>query len=360
MSHDHKHLLQRSAWRHSIYVRAYIGQREDAPRLLLVILFGLVPWCLFWVWFSSVVHILEGQAISATILASLWMLVAPVLMATSEVRLYKLLKCLSRAPQRHGWRLTGAIRSLQRINRWYWPICGVSALIFGIGYWLSDSFQQGTLGLPSLSIWMRLLGLTCMIATGVASGSGIWGAVKIVRFYMCLRRTCDPAWYPLRPRQIEGYEALSSFALVTALVFSCGALFAPIIVLVLFDSNGLIQLLAATGLLCLMLGSTVLFLIPTKCLADMARKTREAHLELLAEEIEARMMNSPFGEFRESQVSKIREYELNFESLLALREVVVNETTLTRTFRLIWQVSVLAVIPLLVGFLPAVGVSIFP
>lgn len=345
-----------AAWRGSLYVRALCAKRGTARYPIRLIASGLFPWLLFLMWFFRVdvgSHI-DGRSTAAIIAASLWMLVAPLLMAFAECRLRIVLSKLRDAPQRDGWTFGPILTALLRANRYYWPVSVVSLLVFACGFLAANDLMVDQLGFPELTLALRLAGAVCMAATGLATGAGIWGAVKVVMLFRAVRRHSAPAWYPLRPHQIDGYEKLSQFALLTAAVFSCGALFAPIVWIAFLESDGVVRLLCAFGLACLGLGSVTLFTIPTRYLALLAREARDRQLDRLAQLVEQRLANEGLAELCEDVESSVELTEVPLTALLMLRPIVAQESAASRLLTLGARAGLLVLLPAAIGILPPV------
>lgn len=317
---------------------------------------GLGPWLLFWFWFigADVASHVEGRSSAAIIAASLWMLVAPLLMAFAECRLRDVLFKLADAPSRDGWVIGPALSALLRANRYYWSVSFISVLVFAGGFLAANDLMVNQLGFPRLALELRIIGAVCMAATGLATGAGIWGAIKVVMFFKAVRVHSKPAWYPLRPHQIDGYERLSQFALLTAAVFSCGALFAPIVWIAFLDSDGVVRLLCAVGLACLVLGSVTLFTIPTRYLALLAREARDRQLDRLAQLVEQRLATEGLAELCEDVESDVELTQIPLAALLMLRPIISQESAASRLLTLGVRAGLLILLPATIGILPPV------
>lgn len=345
-----------AAWRGSLYVRvlcAGLGTAEYPARLAIV---GVCPWVLFWAWFfgADVRSHVDGRLSAAIIAASLWMLIAPLLMALSERHLRSVLSTLCDAPHRDGWAIEPMLSALLRSNRYYWPVSIVAVLVFGCGFLAANSLMVDQLGLPKLALMLRITGTICMAATGLATGAGIWGVIKVVMFFKAIRVHSKPAWYPLRPYQIDGYESLSQFALLTAAGFSCGALFAPIVWIALLESDGIVRLLCAFGLTGLALGSVILFTIPTRYLALLAREARDRQLDRLAQFTEQRLATEGLAELCEDVDSEVELAEVSLAVLLMLRPIVAQESATSRLLTLGARAGLLVLLPAVIGIVPPV------
>ena len=165
-------------------------------------------------------------------------------------------------------------------------------------------------------------------------------------------------WYPLRVRQIHGYEELSKFALKTAWAFSFGALFTPIVFLAFREGRGSTVLLAAMGLVVLLFGAAALFLIPIYYLAALSERSRESQLELLADEIEC-LLSDDLPELCEDIEAVERRSSLSLTELLKLRSLLISVATLVRPVLLLWRVTLLVLIPAVVTVVPQVAFEFF-
>lgn len=349
-----------AAWRVSIFGRLYVDHDGCDTKPLRPLLVGLALWLLFCIWFigSHAYTILEPDALLYVLLASIWMLISPVLQAQAEHRFWSLMEQLKMSSERDGWRIDPIECCLFRANAFYWPISIGFALIFPVGFAAAQSFMEDTLSLDPLSAGMFYLGIVVMTGTGFTSGNGLWSALKVIYMFAKIDDTSTPAWYPLRVRQIHGYEELSKFALKTAWAFSFGALFAPIVFLAFREGRGSTVVLAAMGLVVLLFGAAALFLIPIYYLASLAERSRECQLELLADEIEC-LLSDDLPELCEDIEAVERRSSLSLTELLNLRNLLISVATLGRPVLLLWRVTLLVLIPAVVTIVPQVAFEFF-
>ena len=347
-------------WRSSLFARVYTDANASTRKRYLPLIIGMVLWLLFWVWFfgSHAAVILELDALTYVILASIWMLISPLLVAQAERRLGILIRALDDAPLRDGWKIDGIVDALQAANSRYWSIVVPFTLIFPMGFVLAQPFMETTLGLEPLSPTFLMLGLFCMTLTGFASGNGVWGAYKVLKLFRSVARSSNPSWYPMRYNQIDGYEELSRFALTTALTFSCGSLFAPIVILVLQNSTGMANILSAMGLMILLFGAAALFIIPVYHLAELAEDAREKHLELIAAEIESHLRDMRLMELCEDTTPSERRSLLSLEELCSLRILLTTVPTLGRPIVFLRRVSLLIFLPFVIGVAPPLLINL--
>lgn len=336
------------AWRVSGFARLYVGHDGQGTRPVLPLLVGAVLWSLFWVWFigSSAHTILETDALIFVLLASIWMLISPLLQAQAEHRVSDVVLTLSGSDERDGWKIEPLIDSLVRANRYYWPISIGFAMIFPIGFADAQSFMQNTLGLEPLSSPMFVLGIFVMTATGFASGNGLWSAMKVILMFASIEATSKTAWYPIRVDQIRGHEELSKFALRTAWSFSVGTLFAPIVFLAFQDGEGATIILAGIGLVVLIFGAAALFAIPIYFLRILGERARKDQLDLVADQIEC-LLAEDLPELCQNTEEVYPLPSLSLEELVILRNLLTSVATLGRPIVFLWQVSLLLVVPLL-------------
>ena len=351
--------IPNESWRYSIFARVYVDADGSTPRRRVPLLIGLALWLLFAAWLigSRAVFDLKADARTYFILASLWMLISPLLVAQVEQRLGQLLGLLEDAPKRHGWKIAPIETALCAANRWYWIVVVPFTLIFAAGFIFAQPFMETTFGLEPLSSPLLVLGLFCMTATGFASGNGVWGAYKVLELFRSLARS-DPAWYPVRYRQIHEYEELTKFALTTALTFSAGSLFAPIGFLVLQHSTGVAIIPAAVGLLILMFGASALFIIPVYHLVKLAACSRKRHLELIADEIEIRLTNVGLLDFCEGRKVSEERSSLSLEELLDLRTLLTSVPALGRPIVFLLRVSLLIIVPFVIAAIPPIVIEL--
>ncbi len=349
-----------TAWRVSIFGKLYVDRDGQDTRPFRLLLVGIVPWSLFWIWFiGSRAHIiLEIDALVYVLLASIWMLISPILQAQAEHRWFCLIEELRLSPERDGWHINSIKSCVFKANAYYWPIATGFALIFPVGFVAAQTFMQDVLGLDPLSPIMVALGIIVMAGTGFTSGNGLWSACKVIYMFAKIGDTSEPAWYPMRVRQIHGNEELSKFALKTAWTFSFGALFAPIVFVVFREGRGLTVFLAAIGLIVLLFGAVTLFVIPVYYLTRLSERSRESQLELVAEEIEY-LLADDLPELCEDITVADRRSALSLEELLNLRSLLSSVATLSRPLLVLWRIALLVLIPLLVAVMPQIAAGLF-
>ena len=195
-----------------------------------------------------------------------------------------------------------------------------------------------------------------MTLTGFTTGNGLWGAYKVTKLFADIARHSKPAWYPMRYQQTDGYEELSRYALITALTFSCGSIFAPFVLLVLRRSSGLAVIITAVGLLLLLSGAVMLFLIPLYYLTKLADHAREDQVELVTDEIEARLVNMQMDPLCE-KTSTVQQSSLSLDQLLQLRILLMSAPMLGRPVVLLLRVSLLMLLPLAVAVVPSLAIQ---
>ena len=343
------------AWRVSVFARLYIRHDGRGAKPLRLLLVGAALWMLFWVWFitSRAYIILETDALIFVLLASIWMLLSPLLQAQAERRICSILVVLRESDERDGWKIEPLINSLIRANRYYWPISGGFAMIFPAGFSVAQPFMHNTLGLEPLSTMMFALGIFVMTATGFASGNGLWGVVKVILMFAGIRATSDTAWYPIRVDQVDGHEELSKFALRTAWSFTMGALFAPIVFLAFRDGQGITRVLAVIGLIVLVFGAAALFVIPIYFLRVLGERTRKHQLDLVANGIE-RLLAEDFPSLCQNTEETHQIPSLSLEELVILKDLLTSVSTLGRPIVFLWRVLFLIIAPVLATISPQV------
>lgn len=353
-------IIPKEAWCYSIYTKLCVDAEGTIYRPHILITFGIVPWFLFWLWFwkSDAVVTLDAAQLISVIIASVWMLIAPILMVISEMYLRSTICLLERSPSRHGWNVSQIVSGLCKSNRLYWPIVILVTIVFSVGFFLAQDFMQNTLNLEPLNIQMLILGMFCMATTGFASGNGVWGVWKVLFLYTSIANSSRLAWYPLRFHQIHGFERLTTFALYSATVFSAGSLFAPVVYLSFRDSTGATKVFALFGLLILMFGSTLLFMVPSYYLARMASRSRELHLDRLATDIELILSKNEYREMCETPYPAVPESQFDISELLMLREVLMNVPTAAKPMLVISRMCILIAVPFIVGIVPAILIEV--
>jgi hypothetical protein len=228
-------------------------------------------------------------------IASLWIVLGPTMMFIGEVNYGRTLRELRRT--RHdGWNFDAVDNHTQMASRLRIPIIGAVTVAILSVYIGGHDWFHNCLGVSSKdNLVPYVAGLFVLIQMGLSVGLGMWGVYKSIGFIFAATRfpktrgaTPIPPWTPFRPNQVPGLEALSKFNLKIALVFSSGSVMTPAISIIALygDFSGLQLIILLTSVMVLLLGSSVLFMVPTVKLRKLASRLHNDYLTDLGKHIE--------------------------------------------------------------------------
>lgn len=257
--------------------------------------FSLAPFVAFWIWMITDHHkfLVPSDLTPMMVLASTLIVLGPLIMILAEIAFGSTFGVILHTAE-DGWNVAHIQTAIQKINRIAtWVVASFVLLViaseFSTFHWLQHHWRLGSWhSLPSIA------GFMVFFQIGVTSGYGTWQAMKslvLVRSATQLRLAKNrdeilPPWRPLRPKQVPGIEALGYFAIFYAVGFSFGSTFAPAIFIVALHTSMPATFFLFTAVAVLMLGSTVLFLIPATMIHLLAKKQEHAALQKLALRIE--------------------------------------------------------------------------
>ncbi len=262
------------------------------PNYLMVALFGIIPCMSFYAWFVPIAPRLQGEIVLALILASLWILLSPLLMVIGELKFAKLLYFFAHDDRgdeededKWSWYIKKYIGKLPKGTYIYWSVAGSLGLLFGTIFFFRNDAITDVLGIGDITIWFIILGTACLAFTGFSSGNGVWGLYKIIRLYTFIVKKSKIKWYPYAPKQINGFELLARHGFLFSMLYSCGVLFVPITYYIYIESDSFIKYIFALGILFLALGSMILYLSSFSILFHISRKAKEEALQTLSQRI---------------------------------------------------------------------------
>jgi hypothetical protein len=224
----------------------------------------------------------------------LWILFGPFLMVLGERGFGKVISELHRTAH-DGWPIGNIGSATHFVNRIAWlivaPFTGLTLLSYLLaGQWLETNLDVGSSF--SLSWWA---GLVVVTHIGHVSGWGVWGVIKALTLTWIVTSPSNykmqsrelkallPPWTPFRSDQVPGVEAIATFSINTAFLFSAGSVLAPAIALTANEVSAIASIPLWLAVLILVFGSTALFIIPAVWISRLARWQKTEYLKWLAE-----------------------------------------------------------------------------
>ena len=277
-------------------------RRCSESQILFLVPLGaaLPPMIVFLFWFlrgsidESTNTFQSGPFTWAIPVASLWILFGPLLMTLGESGFRSLLDELRRTERDDGWPIDKIEAAVHRVNRMAWKIVAPFVALTLIAYlltgqWLKDNLEVGARFTPS---W--LAGLFVLLHIGHVSGWGIWGVAKALTLtriasspsnYKSKSRQLGvvlPPWTPFRSDQVPGLEALATFSIKTALIFSAGSVMVPAIALTANQISAVASIPLWIAVFVLLLGSSALFLVPAVWITQLTRWQKTEYVRRVA------------------------------------------------------------------------------
>lgn len=284
---------------------------------------SLLPMIVFTVWFvqgslsDSKNTFQSGPFTWAIPAASLWILLGPSLMALGERGFGKVISELNRTAN-DGWPLGKLVMATQFVNRIAWLIVAPFTALTLLAYFLAGEWLETNLDVGSrfsLSWWA---GLVVVTHIGHVSGWGVWGVVKALTLtwivtlpanYKTQSRTLQtllPPWTPFRSDQVPGIEAIATFSINTAFLFSAGSVLAPAIALAAGDVSAIASITLWLTVLILVFGSTALFVIPAVWISRLTRWQKTEYLKNLTSRYQlSRLADSKLEELSTESIGKM-------------------------------------------------------
>lgn len=280
---------------------------QEVPRgsaVAAFLVFSLLPGLASYLWYAhEVVPSLwtsEPALTLAIALAFVWVLLDAPLLVRGDGLLVQLLKTLNEEANSKPpvpWNLSNISRCTARFDRlgvWATPVVG--ALVA----WVAFTYSLGPLSdvLPASGPLYVVVAYVVIGQVGAVSAYGIWGLAKGIVVVIEASKSLNIPWDPISPKQIAGVEELGDFSLGIAWRFSVGSVFAPAILLALFNhlvAAPAVPLVAAFVAL-LMFGGLAAFLVPRHFLGALARRQERTYLDGVRERIEPLVRSDVAGE----------------------------------------------------------------
>jgi len=309
------------------------------------LVFALVPSVLFWRWYLSAVRVQlpDASLRNATLVASAWVALAPVLMMQGERHLERLVDAFRRTGGYTGWDLDAMQREINRIDRLYYPTVIPVGLLPPVALVLS--FDRLAPVLPISSTGDRIAGLLVITAVGLASASGLWGAAKVLLLVRAATRTAAPTWHAFHSDRIWGLRQLYSFAWSEGTTFSFGALFIPAMLAVQARLSEVSAFIVWCFVALLLGGGMALFSVPTLLLSQLAQKRKEAALDALAKELAEAI--SEAHRIVDLPLHRAMRARWRLETLLKVRQEMVTAAAAPFSFDFAARASTTLLLPML-------------
>jgi len=350
-------------WAVSPYSRLAIRlahRRNSESRYLFLIPLGaaLPPMIVFILWFlqgflgESSNAFRSGQFTWAIPVASLWILFGPLLMTLGELEFGKTVRELRRT-RNDGWPIEHIEFCVSRVNRIAWLIVAIFVMLTLVAYLLSEQWLETNLEVGerfSPSWWAGLFVLTHI---GHVSGWGVWGVAKALTLTRIVSSSANyksrskqlgvllPPWTPFRSDQVPGMEAIATFAIRTALLFSAGSVMAPAIALTANKVSAVASIPLWIAILVLLLGSSALFIVPAVWISQLARWQKAEYVRRIATRFELPGLMEPVhAEIGAPRIEK-SDFGLN------LIDFAIRQPSLPENLQILRRLPLAALIPLL-------------
>jgi len=282
-------------------------------------------------------------------------------MTLGEMGFRKTLDQLGRT-RNDGWPIEKIETAIVRLNRLAWKMVATFVVLTLTAYILAGEWLETNLDVGmrfSLSWWA---GLFVIIHIGHASGWGVWGVVKALTLtrivsspsnYKSMSRQRDvllPPWSPFRIDHVPGMEALSTFAIRTSLLFSAGSVMVPAIALTANQVSVVASFPLWIAVSILLFGSSVLFVVPSIWISQLARWQKTEYVRRLATKFN-------LSELSELNSAEIEALKLQRSDLgLNLIDFAARQTALPENLQIFRRLPLAALLPILSAVGTVVGI----
>lgn len=278
------------------------------------LMFTSVTWFLL----TSPSHSTTPGLLIAVWMASLWMLLGPALMALGETWVQKLLyhaavdaslfpfddwsavdpygdrgaapaggslpvhlpliRCDATG---YGDDLSRSVKQIREVDRLRRPVSWGFAVATASAFWLGQPWIERML-VGEVGQGSKVLGVALFFLVGMAAGDGVWGVIKTLTLVRVLSHLRWP-WEPFEPRQLLVVEDMLKYSYLTALIFSSGALFVPLIWQFERASDARpVDAIAWVGLATISVGSILLLTVPYMWVRALEHRQRNFQLRSFA------------------------------------------------------------------------------
>lgn len=260
-------------------------------RVTTFAVFCIPPSAAFWIWFLvGVRHNLSHHyhaLLFAMPLASLWILLGPMLVQQWEFNLESLMARLKQTDRAGGWDLDAIVGKAHGADRAYYWFVVPATLAAPAAFWIAYPYYEADLALRGIAD--QATGLAVMLILGFVNSNGLWGAYKSIAVVRAATREAAPEWRPFRPDQPNGLPELNRFCWSTAVQFSFGSVLLPALYIIQQQVPLATAVIILLFVAVLAVGGLVLFTVPTRWLRQLGRAQHRRALAALAPLIERTM-----------------------------------------------------------------------
>jgi len=294
----------------------------------------------------------SGQFTWAIPVGSLWILFGPLLMTLGELEFGKTVRELRRT-RGDGWPIEKIEFSVSRVNRMAWLIVAIFVMLTLVAYLLSEQWLESNLEVGerfSPSWWAGLFVLTHI---GHVSGWGVWGVAKALTLTRIVSSSANyksrskqlgvllPPWTPFRSDQVPGMEAIATFAIRTALLFSAGSVMAPAIALTANQVSAVASIPLWIAISVLLLGSSALFVVPAVWISQLANWQKAEYVRRIATRFDLSELMEPGH--AEIEAPRFEKSNLG----LKIIDFTIRQPSLPENLQIFRRLPLAALIPLL-------------
>lgn len=299
--------------------------------------------------------------------ASIWMIISPLLVACNELRLARMLEQMMKEDKanNHGkWRVEEISLNIPQKVSFYLLVCFISVAIFLLTIFLFRDEISGIYVQRSTNVFIIALGILAVTLTGFSTGSGAWGFYKLVKFLCQIRKKSKVTWYPFEPRQLRGYELLSSSTLIACFSFSLGSLFAPVAITIFYASDQCYRWLIFAYTLFLFTGSAIVLPITLYILYFIRRTSYDHVMKKLSKKLNYHFHNMNLSFLAENKAinSDSESTDIAGESsqdLLAIYGIAYTMSAAPTLLRNIGKVFAVLIVPGIIALLTQFTGNIF-
>ena len=253
-------------------------------RVATFAVFALGPGAAFWIWFLLEVRHSVGHNSHALVytmpLASLWILLGPMLMQQWEFDLEDLVGRLRATAEAGGWDLKAVESAARGADHGYYWFVVPATLAAPAAFWIAYPLYESSLALRGFA--EQATGLAVMLIVGFINSNGMWAAYKSISVVRAATGSAAPEWHPFGPSRANGLLELNRFCWSTAVKFSVGSVLLPSLYVVQSQVPVAAQVIILVFVALLATGGLVLFTVPTTWLRRLGRAQRQRALDTLA------------------------------------------------------------------------------
>lgn len=276
-------------------------------------------------------------------LAATWLFFGPFIIYVWESLFGSTLCRIRRTCLRDGWEISRLDRMTRFARRTSLPIPLVISALALACYLLTLRWVDGLIIVAQDQVWWHVVGALLVTWEAFTLGVGFWIMVIAVASAKVLPSK-SLHWYPFKGRQIDGIEALSSFAFWCAFFLSLAVLWAPMMLILLRTMPLQGKVILIPGATVAAFGGLLTFILPTSLLALFVQRQKAAMLLQMSDELDRLDWNAPHWLDGTNDSARL-------EVLLAKRTAVAAARAVPRPMWTAWQLTVLIVLPLALNLL---------